>query len=98
ATNGLQLSIDSCSSAWTEAGTAPAYTYTCSGTTKTVLSSQKVIGANVALTNLAALTNGQTDNLRVNLAFPVAADNTFQGQSSVINFDFTGTQRAATNR
>ena len=29
ATNGLQLSIDSCSTGWTEAGTAPAYTYTC---------------------------------------------------------------------
>src|SRR5260370_41794549 len=32
ATNGLQMVIDRCSLAWTEAGTAPAYTYTCSGT------------------------------------------------------------------
>ena len=39
ATNGLQLSIDSCSTGWTEAGTAPAYTYTCNGDgiVKTVL-------------------------------------------------------------
>ena len=56
------------------------------------------MGANVALGNLTALTNGKTDNLRVNLAFPTTADNTFQGLNSVINFDFTGTQRAATNR
>ncbi len=97
-TNGLQMGIESCSNAWTEAGTAPAYTYTCSGTTKTVLASQKVIGANVALTNLASVTNAGVDNLRVKLTFPTGADNTFQGLSSVINFDFTGTQRAATNR
>src|SRR5438105_298699 len=29
-TNGLQMVIERCSAAWTEAGTAPAYTYTCS--------------------------------------------------------------------
>ena len=100
ATNGLQLSIDSCSTGWTEAGVAPAYTYTCNGDgiVKTVLPAQKVVGANVALTNVASLTSGGVDNLRVNLAFPTAADNTFQGLNSVINFDFTGTQRAATNR
>jgi len=63
-----------------------------------VLASRPVVGANVALAGLTALTNGTTDNLRVKLAFPTTADNTFQGQSSVINFDFTGTQRAATNR
>lgn len=98
ATNGLQVAIDSCSTAWTEAGTAPAYTYTCSGTTKTVLASRPVIGSNVALGNLTAVGNGKSDNLRVKLTFPDAADNTFQGLSSVIGFDFTGTQRAATNR
>jgi predicted ribosomally synthesized peptide with SipW-like signal peptide len=98
ATNGLQLSIDSCSTGWTEAGTAPAYTYTCSVAPSVVLASRPVVGANVALANLTATGNGKTDNLRVNLAFPTTADNTFQGLSSVINFDFTGTQRAATNR
>ena len=97
-TNGLQLSIDACSTGWTEAGTAPAYTYTCTGTTSVVLASRPVVGANVALAGLTALTNGKTDNLRVKLAFPTTADNTFQGLNSVINFDFTGTQRAATNR
>ncbi len=66
--------------------------------TSVVLASRPVVGANVALTNLTSLTSGKTDNLRVNLAFPTTADNTFQGLSSVINFDFTGTQRAATNR
>ena len=32
ATNGLQMILDKCSVAWTEAGSSPAYTYTCSGT------------------------------------------------------------------
>lgn len=97
-TNGLQLRVDSCSSAWTEAGTAPAYTYTCSGTTTSVLATRPVIGANLSLAGLTSLNAGNTDNLVVTLTFPTGADNTFQNQSSVVNFAFTGTQRAATNR
>lgn len=97
AVNGLQMSIDSCSTAWTPASTATD-TYTCSGTTRTVLASRPVIGANVALGNLASTTSGRSDNLRVKFSLPSTADNTFQGASSVIGFDLTGTQRAATNR
>ena len=98
ATNGLQMVIDRCSNAWTEGGTAPAYTYTCSGTTSTVLASRAVIGTNLTLSNLAALTTGVTDHLRVTLTFPSAAPNTFQNQSSTIQYTFTGTQRAGTNQ
>jgi spore coat-associated protein N len=98
ATNGLQMVIDRCSNAWTEGGTAPAYTYTCSGTTSTVLASRAVVGSNLTLSNLAALTNGVTDHLRVTLSFPSAAPNSFQNQSSTIQYTFTGTQRAGTNR
>jgi spore coat-associated protein N len=98
ATNGLQMVIDRCSNAWTEGGTAPAYTYTCSGATSTVLASRAIIGTNLALSNLSALTNGVTDHLRVTLTFPSAAPNTFQNQSSTVQYTFTGTQRAGTNR
>jgi spore coat-associated protein N len=98
ATNGLQMVIDRCSNAWTEGGTAPAYTYTCSGTTSTVLASRAVVGSNLTLSNLAALTNGVTDHLRVTLSFPSAAPNSFQNQSSTIQYTFTGTQRAGTNK
>src|SRR5690242_3999858 len=49
-TNGLQIAVDKCSTGWVEAGTNPAYTYTCTGTTTTVLASRSVIGANLALT------------------------------------------------
>jgi len=98
ATNGLQMVIDRCSNAWTEGGVAPAYTYTCSGATSTVLASRAVVGSNLTLSNLAALTNGVTDHLRVTLSFPSAAPNSFQNQSSTIQYTFTGTQRAGTNK
>jgi spore coat-associated protein N len=97
ATNGLQLTVQSCPTAWTEAGTSPGYTYTCTGAT-TVIASRPVVGSNVVLTGTSALTNGNSDNLLVKLSFPTSADNTFQNKSSVISFSFTGTQRAATDR
>ncbi len=96
--NGLQMAIDKCSTAWTEAGTSPAYTYTCSGTTSTVLASRPVIGANLALSGLASLTPGSTDHLKVTLSLPTAAPNTMQGLTSTISYNFVGTQRAATSK
>jgi spore coat-associated protein N len=98
AANGLQMVIDKCSQAWTEAGTAPAYTYTCGGTTSSVLASRAVIGSALALSNLGATTAGATDHLRVTLTLPSGAPNTLQNQSSTISYAFTGTQRAATSK
>jgi spore coat-associated protein N len=97
-TSGLQMVIEKCSVAWTEAGTAPAYTYTCSGTTSTVLASRAVIGASIALSNLSSLTTGSTDHLRVTVTLPTAAPNTMQGLTSTISYNFVGTQRVAANK
>lgn len=99
-TNGLQVKIDKCSAAWTEAGVAPAYTYTCTApaTTSVVLAQRAVIGSNLALSNLSSLTAGSSDHLLVTLSLPSAADNTFQTKSSTISFQFTGTQRAGTDK
>jgi spore coat-associated protein N len=96
ATNGLQMVIDKCSQAWSEAG--PPYTYTCGASTSTVLSSRAVIQSGVSLSNLSALTAGNTDHLRVTLTFPSGAGNSFQNKSSTIQYTFTGTQRAATDK
>ena len=98
ATDGLQMVIDRCSVAWTEAGSSPAFTYTCGGSTTTVLASRAVIGSTLALSSLAALTAGSSDRLRVTLTLPSAAGNTFQGLSSTVSYAFTGTQRTATNK
>jgi spore coat-associated protein N len=95
-TNGLQMVVDKCSQAWTEAG--PPYTYTCGGSTSSVLASRAVIGSNLALSNLGSTTAGATDHLRVTLTLPSGAGNTLQNQSSTISYAFTGTQRAATNQ
>ena len=96
ATNGLQMVIDKCSVAWTEAG--PPFTYTCSGSTSSVLASRAVIGSNLSLSNLGVTTPGATDHLRVTLTLPSGADNSFQNKSSTITYAFTGTQRTATSK
>jgi hypothetical protein len=98
ATNGLQMVIDRCSTTWTEAGVSPAFTYTCGGSLTTVIASRAVIGSNLALAGLSALTAAGTDHLRVTLTFPTTADNTFQGLTTSVTYAFTGTQRAATNK
>lgn len=97
ATNGLQMIIERCSVAWVEAGVSPAFTYTCAGTTSTVLASRAVIGSTLSLSNLTVTTAGNTDNLRLTLSLPSSAGNSFQGLSSTIQYSFTGTQRAGTN-
>ena len=96
-TNGLQLIIENCSVAWTESGSTP-YTYTCGGSTSTVLATRAVIGSTLSLSNLGATTAGATDHLRVTLTLPSGAGNTFQGLSSTVSFAFTGTQRTATDK
>ncbi len=98
ATNGLQMVIDKCSVAWVEAGTSPAFTYTCAGTTTTIVASRAVIGSSLSMAGLASLTSGGTDRLRLTLTLPSAAGNTFQGLTSTVTYSFVGTQRAATNQ
>jgi predicted ribosomally synthesized peptide with SipW-like signal peptide len=95
-TYGLQMVIDKCSVAWTEAG--PPYTYTCGGATSTVLSTRAVIQSAVSLSNLGSTTAGATDHLRVTLTLPNTAGNAFQNKSSTVQYTFTGTQRAATDK
>ena len=98
ATNGLQMVVDKCSAAWTETPVGAGFTYTCPGTTSSVIASRAVIGSALPLGALASLTAGGTDHLRVTLTLPASADNTFQGKSSTIQYTFNATQRAATNK
>ena len=100
ATNGLQMTITSCSNAWTEAGVSPAFTYTCGGggSTATVVASRAVIGSAIAMSNLTSLTHGNTDHLLLTLTLPSTADNTFQNKTSTIQYSFTATQRTGTNQ
>ncbi len=97
ATNGLQMKVDGCSVPWTEAGTSPSYTYTCSATTTTVLSTRPVIGVST-LSNANSVVAAKVDYLRVTLSVPTSADNNFQGKNSTIAFNFSAIQRAAGNQ
>jgi hypothetical protein len=94
--NGLQMTIDSCSAPWTESG--PPYTYSCGSTTSSVLASRPVIGTNLALSNMSAVTAGSTDHLRLTLTLPSSADNSFQGLGDTLNYVFTANQRTAGNQ
>jgi spore coat-associated protein N len=98
ATNGLQMVIERCSLPWVEAGVSPAFTYTCAGTTSSVIASRAVIGSSLAMSNLTVTTAGVTNNLRLTLTFPSTGPNTMQGLTSTIQYSFTGTQRAGTNK
>jgi spore coat-associated protein N len=94
-TDGLKIAIDKCSQAWTESG--PPYTYTCGGSTSSVLASRALIGSSIALSNLT-LTAGATDHLRVTVTLPSTAGNSLQNQSSTVSYTFTGVQRAGTDQ
>lgn len=90
ATNGLQMSVQSCSVAWTAGST-------CTGDVRTVLSSGPVVRS----TDLAAprsLAAGATDHLAVTVTLPSSADDSFRAQASDLQMVFTATQRAGTTR
>lgn len=93
--DGLTMTIDKCSVAWIESSFP--YTYTCGGTTSTVLAASPVIVANQALSNIDTAPS-TPNHLRVTLSLPTSADNSYQNQSSVISYTFAGTQRAGTDR
>jgi spore coat-associated protein N len=95
-TNGLHINVDSCPSAWTESGTAPAYTYSCSGSVTSLVSNQPVIG-NFNLPNLNAMNVGGTDHLRVKLTLPGTAPTTMMGLSDTLSYVFTATARAGSS-
>lgn len=95
-THGLQMVIDRCSVAWTESGSSPAFTYSCGGSTTTIVTSRPVIQSGLPMSGLGALTAGGTDHLRLTLTFPSTAGSSFQGLSSSMTYSFLGTQRAGT--
>jgi spore coat-associated protein N len=97
-THGLQLLIQSCSVAWTETGTSPAFSYKCEGDTGTILTNRPVVLEAPVNLDLKALVAHQSDNLLVTMTLPATADKTFAGQGSSIGFTFTATQRAGINK
>jgi hypothetical protein len=94
--NGLQLSVKSCSVAWTESVVANVASYTCPGVTTVLVNGSGV--TNAQITNAASLTAKGTDRLVVTVTLPTSADNTFQGKTTALSISFAGTQKTGTNR
>ena len=93
AVNGLQVTIESCSTTWTPVANGPD---TCTPGATSVLATSPIIGANRALSNLASIAASSSDYLKITTKLPATADNTFQAKSSTISFTFDATQRTAT--
>jgi hypothetical protein len=92
--NGLQLTLKSCTVAWTPASPT---TYSCGGTERAIATPGAALGDRT-LDAPASLTPGGTDHLLLTLSLPGTADNTFQGKTSTLALTFAGIQRAATTR
>jgi predicted ribosomally synthesized peptide with SipW-like signal peptide len=107
ATNGLKMKIEKCAGllGWRESLTTP-YTYTCDqlaaadnlGSRTSVLAQRAIIGTDLALSSMSALTANNIDDMVVTVDLPSGAGNGFQTKTSVVQYTFTGTQRAATSK
>ena len=83
--NGLQMTVRSCSVAWTS-------DFSCAGSAKTLLAGGPVV-RDAALTDPASVTAGATDHLAVTLSLPASAGDAFKDKSSELALTFTATQR-----
>ena len=95
ATNGLQLSVDSCTSAWSVSGTNKL---SCPGTTTNLVATRRVTGT-MDLSQVTANLNSTSNAfLRLTMSLPVSAGDTFQDLANVLTFTFDATQRNGTSK
>ncbi len=96
-TNGVTLTVESCSTAWnTSTGACDDGDTATTDTVTTALAATKLSTAlsKVALATFPT-TNGQTTKYKLSYLLPSAADNTFQGLSDTTTLTFESTQRTA---
>jgi hypothetical protein len=87
ASDGLQMTIERCSAAWTTLpGAAPSYL--CAGTVSTVAAERPVIVSDLELANLSSLQPGGLDHLLVRLRLPSSAGEDAQNAASMITYTF----------
>lgn len=89
-TNGVQMSVQSCSVAWAADGT-------CAGVQRAVLASGPAVRT-TTLANPFGLTAGSIDHLAVTVGLPSSAGDAFKSQSSSLSLTFTATQRDGGSR
>ena len=79
-----------------QSGTFYEWTYTCSGTTTTVLADRAISGTGMTLSNLT-LTAGASNHLRFSISLP-GPSTTVEGKVSGVTYTFNASQRAATEQ
>lgn len=90
-TDGLQLTIESCSGTWTTVANAAD---TCAGTVTSVLATRAIIGQGLALDGLESVIADTADaKLKITTGLPTTADDDFQGLTDSVSFTFDATQR-----
>ncbi|MGY1615415.1 TasA family protein [Geodermatophilus sp. SYSU D00691] len=94
--NGLQLTLQQCSRAWTRGGTTELPTYTCGGTQQTLYAGPVISTAALPVTG--SLSPGGEDNMIFTLSLPTTAGNEMRGLTATLNLGFTAVQAAGTAR
>ncbi|MCW2682284.1 MAG: uncharacterized protein JWP33_197 [Blastococcus sp.] len=90
-TNGLQLTVESCTVAWSP-------DKSCAGSRSSFYSGP-VLVTDRALAGAASLAPGAVDHLLLTATLPAAASgDAFEGATSALHFVFTGTQRTGAAR
>ena len=95
--DSLHYTVDVCDQSWTESGdgTTTPYTYSCGGTSQSVLASTLVGNSADTLANVS-LTAGQVNHLLVTVTLPSGADETtYGGLSTDVTYTFEATQRTS---
>jgi hypothetical protein len=85
--NGLQLTVESCPTAWTVAGSG----YDCAGAVQRFYSGPIVMDRPLA--GAASLEPGRVDHLLARIDFPTTAGDAHEDESSQLAFRFTAVQR-----
>jgi hypothetical protein len=92
--NGLQLTVDSCSAAWTDTASG----YSCPGA-RTAFYSGPVLVEGQVLTGATSRAAGAVDHLLLTAALPsTASADSFEGAISSLSFVFTGVQQTGAAR
>ena len=86
--NGLQAQLETCAVPWTESGTSPNFSYSCSTGRATVIASRPVAMNSIPLTGLASFTGGGTDHLLLTEKLPLTADNSFINKMTALTYVF----------
>jgi hypothetical protein len=110
ATNGLNIGIERCSVPWTPSGTPPNRSYDCSDNAGGVFHGLRMIpaavqtfqSANDTQIPLSTGLSGMTANTTYHHLFywflPGNTSTVTQGQTGLVTYTFSGTQRDATNK